>query len=337
MYKQDDHMDGRSGMLDANQANVFLTAAETLSFTQAARRLHMTQPSVSEHIRRLEQHYGTPLFMRSGRRLELTDAGATLLPLARQVVGLAVPVEETMDSLKGTMHGHLIVGCSTTPGKYLLPRLLASFMRLHPHVRATCQVASASVSLQHLTDGLVHVALASAREAGRDLEFRPFVTDPVVLITPLDHPWARRGWVIPDELLDEAFILREEGSGTRAAVREGLPEVGLSLQDLRVVLTLGNSEAIAMAVEEGIGIGFVSNMVAGRMFPGRVAVVRVEGLALAQEICLARHARRAATAVVAAFWDFANDPRQQAGAARGAGVPADDVLPAALAGAALPL
>jgi len=290
--------------MDAHQAHIFLAAAECLSFSEAARRLHLSQPSISEHIHRLEDQFRTTLFSRAGRRLRLTDAGATLLPMAREVVALSVRIDETMDSLQGSMHGHLMVGCSTTPGKYLLPPLLAAFMRRHPQVRANCQVTSRAVALQQLCEGQVHLALSSGAEAGRDLEFSRFFVDPIVLITPRDHPWARRGSVIADELLDEAFILREEGSGTGQAVRAGLPQVGLSLQDLRVVLMLGNSEAIAVAVEEGIGIGFVSNMVASKMFGGRVAVVPVKGLTLAQDIYLVRHARRPAGAVLSAFWDF---------------------------------
>jgi DNA-binding transcriptional LysR family regulator len=213
-----------------------------------------------------------------------------------------------MDSLKGEIHGHLTVGCSTTPGKYLLPGLLASFMRRHPRVRATCSVTGRAAAIQMLCQGHVQLALSSAAEAGRDLEFRRFIVDPVVLIAPLDHPWAQRRCVAPSELLNAAFILREEGSGTTTAVCEGLPQVGLALDQLRPVLTLGNSEAIAMAVEEGIGVGFVSSLVATKFFHGRVAIVAVEGLALAQDIYMVRHARRPATAAMTAFWNFIHDP-----------------------------
>ena len=298
-------------MLDAYQMNVFLTAAETLSFTAAAQRLHMTQPSVSQHIQVLEQHFGGPLFVRSGRRLRLTDAGAALIPLAREIVSLSLRAEETMESLKGEVHGHLMVGCSTTPGKYVLPHLLADFLRRHPHVRATCHVTQRRAALQMLCDGAVHLALSSARDACKDVEFRKFITDPVLLITPLDHPWARRECIEPEELLRTDFIMREEVSGTHTAVQNGLAEVGLSIQQLRTVLTLGNSEAIALAVEEGIGVGFVTRMVEAKLVHGRVARVQVRGLTMQQDIYLARHTRRAASAVQAAFWEFVHDPANE--------------------------
>lgn len=296
-------------MLDAHQMNVFLTAAETLSFTQAAQRLHMTQPSISQHIQVLEKHLNTSLFVREGRRLKLTDAGTALVPLAREMVTLSMRAEETMELLKGAVHGHMAVGCSTTPGKYVLPSLLAEFMRRHPLVTATCQVTSRRAALQALCEGAVQLALSSAREAlGRDVEFRRFMVEPVVLIAPLDHAWSRYEQIEPEELLTAPFILREEGSGTHTAARQGLAEVGLSIAQLRTMLTLGNSEAIALAVEEGVGVGFVTEMVAGRLVNGRVARIAVRGLTMQQEIFLARQARRAASATPDAFWNFVFDP-----------------------------
>jgi DNA-binding transcriptional LysR family regulator len=295
-------------MLDAHQLNIFLTAAETLSFTVAAKRLHMTQPSVSQHIQALETRFGAPLFIRSGRHLRLTDAGTTLVPLARELVSASLRVEETMESLKGDVYGQLVIGCSTTPGKYILPMLLAEFMRRHPGVTATCHVTPRRTAFDMLVEGTANFALASARDTHKDLEFKHFLTDPVLLIAPLNHPWARRTIVDPDDLLDVDFILREEPSGTFVAARDGLEEIGISIHQLRRVLTLGNSEAIALAVQEGIGVGFISHAVESRLVHGRVARIRVRGLSMHQDIYMARHIRRPATTAQTAFWHFAHDP-----------------------------
>ena len=148
-------------MLDTHQLNVFLIAADTLNFTQAARLLHMSQPSVSQHIQTLEQSFGHPLFVRLGRRIELTDAGRALVPLAREMVRRSIQIEETMKSLEGEVHGHLLVGCSTTPGKYILPQLLARFHHLNPKVRVSCTVAAQGEVFRMLCDGEVHVAMIS--------------------------------------------------------------------------------------------------------------------------------------------------------------------------------
>lgn len=292
-------------MLDVHQLNVFLASAETLNFTRAAKQLHMTQPSVSQHIQGLERHFDLPLFIRNGRNLELTDAGFALLPLAREAVSLSLRIDETMESLKGNIYGHLIVGCSTTPGKYILPHLLARFHNIYPQVRVTCRVSPQASALRDLAEGEDHFALFSLEHEGyRDIEAISFLCDPIVLIAPLDHPWAIRGEIEPKEMLEGSFIMRETDSGTFSAVQEALAEHNISTGDLNILITLGNAEAIALAVQEGIGVGFISRMVIERLCSGKVAEVTVRGLNICREIYIGRNQRRPATGAQTAFWDF---------------------------------
>jgi DNA-binding transcriptional LysR family regulator len=292
-------------MLDVHQLNVFLVSAETLNFTRAAKQLHMTQPSVSQHIHGLERYFELPLFLRNGRNLELTDAGMALLPLAREAVSLSVRIDETMESLKGKIYGHLIVGCSTTPGKYILPHLLARFHNIYPLVRVTCRVSPQTNALQELAQGEVHFALFSVdHESFADIEAISFFCDPIVLIAPLSHPWAKRGEIELHELVEGDFIMRESESGTFSAVRDALAAHNISTGDLNTLITLGNAEAIALAVQEGIGVGFISQMVIERLCSGRVAPVRVRGLDICRDIHIGRNQRRLATGAQTAFWDF---------------------------------
>jgi DNA-binding transcriptional LysR family regulator len=298
-------------MLDAHQLNVFLTAATTLNFTAAARQLHMSQPSVSQHIRELETFFDTQLFVREGRRIYLTDAGVALIPMAQRLVSASVQLEEKMRSLKEEVYGHLIVGCSTTSGKYILPFLLAEFLKRHPKVEATCHVASRAISIQMLCDGDVQLALASANEFCQDVEFKRLMADPVVLIAPLDHPWAKQGEIEPSELLRGSFIMREEGSGTRSIAAQGLQRVGLNIDQLPRVLTLGNSEAIALAVQEGIGVAFSTQSVVDYIVSSRVARVKIKGLTMQQDIYIGRHKRHPATVAQTAFWEFVQERERQ--------------------------
>lgn len=294
-------------MLDTHQLNVFLVAAETLNFTQAAQRLHMSQPSVSQHIQSLEQHFEQPLFIRSGRRIELSDAGSALFPMARELVNRSIQIEETMRSLEGEVHGHLLVGCSTTPGKYILPHLLARFHKLHPKVRVSCHVASQNQALEMAIEGDVHFALVSTpRLAVRDLELRKFMTDEIVLIAPVYHPWASRGEILPEELKEGVFIMREETAGTNSAVREALQKANIDLDELNTLMVLGNSEAIALAVREGLGLGFVSAVVVERLAKGNVAPIQIRGVKIEREIFVGRHTRKPATIAQRAFWKFFN-------------------------------
>jgi DNA-binding transcriptional LysR family regulator len=296
-------------MLDIHQLNVFMVAAEALNFTQAGQRLHMTQPSVSQHIQGLEAYFDKHLFYRNGRTLELTEAGLTLLPLARQAVELSQRIDEMMESLDGDVFGHLIVGCSTTPGKYILPQLLARLHSNYPRVRVTCQVHPQADALRKLAEGEVHFALYSMnKETYADIEALPFMCDPIILIVPLDHPWAQRGEIEPDELVEAQMIMREPNSGTYEKVRESLAQFNISMSDLHILITLGNAEAIALAVQEGIGVGFVSNIVVDRLCAGKVATVRVHGMDICREIYIGRNIRRPATSAQTAFWSSLYSP-----------------------------
>jgi DNA-binding transcriptional LysR family regulator len=294
-------------MLDIHQLNVFVVAAETLNFTQAAQQLHMTQPSVSQHIQFLERHFNIELFIRNGRNLELTDAGMALLPLAREAVALSIRTDETMDSLKGSIYGHLIVGCSTTPGKYILPNLLARFHRRHPQVRVTCNVSPQVDALKGLEEGNAHFALFSLpHDDFPDIEAISFLCDPITLIAPLDHPWAQCAEIDVQELVTSDLIMREASSGTFSAVREALAKHNISISSLRILITLGNAEAIAMAVQEGLGVGFVSKLVVERFCHDKVAEVRVRDMEICRQIMIGRNRRRPATNAQEAFWNFLN-------------------------------
>jgi DNA-binding transcriptional LysR family regulator len=292
-------------MLDIHQLNVFLVAAETLNFTQTAQQLHMTQPSVSQHIQGLERHFDAQLFFRNGRNLELTDSGMVLLPLAREAVVLSLRIDETMTSLKGDLYGHLIVGCSTTPGKYILPHLLARFHNKYPQVRVTCQVSPQLDALQSLEDGNAHFALFSLPHEGfPNIEAISFMCDPITLIVPLNHPWAQRAEIEAQELIESDLIMRETSSGTYSAVREALAKYNISVSDLRILITLGNAEAIALAVQEGIGVGFVSKLVVERLCRDKVTEVRIRDMEICRQIFIGRNSQRPATNAQEAFWSF---------------------------------
>lgn len=293
-------------MLDAHKMKVFLLVSETLSFTETAKRLHMSQPSVSQHIQSLEKMFEAPLFIRKGRNIDLTDDGKALKPLARDFVNLSTQIQETMKSLKGEIHGHLMVGCSTTPGKYVLPPLLAGFHNRYPRVQVTCQVTGEEASIKALCDGDIQVALTSSKHHlnNKYAEFHHYMTEPIVLIVPKSHRWAERKDIEPTELFEERYIMREPDSGTYQAVGETMLRAGLYIAELKTMLVLGNSEAIALSVEENLGVGFVSKMVVTNMGIERVAIVNVKGLAFSQDIFIGFQKRHPSSSTQTAFKEY---------------------------------
>ena len=299
-------------MLNFSEMQVFAAAAETENFSEAARQLHLSQPAVSQQIHSLERYLCVQLFQRSGRSVRLTDAGQILLPMARELLDLSQRIEGTMRSLEERVVGHLVVGCTTTAGKYVLPFVSAAFSQHHPGVRVTIQMCSDVSVVEPLLAREAHISVSNTKIVHRDMECLPFFTDHIILVVPADHPFARRSSVQPAGLLDQPFILREESSSTQHIVREGLAEQGITMDQLDVVMVVGNTEAIEIAVEHGLGIAFISRLAAKHGLDlGRIAEIPVEGLSLEHPLYVVRNSRCAKTLAQTHFWDFIQENRKR--------------------------
>ena len=298
-------------MLNFSEVEVFTVAAETKSFSEAARQLHLSQPAVSQQIRSLEQCLGVQLFHRSVQGVKMTDAGQVLLPKARELLNLSWQIEEQMHSLDDEVAGHLVIGCTTTAGKYVLPFLAATFIRHYPNVQVTVEMCNCDSVVEPLLAREIPLGISSTRIVHKDMECQPFFTDRVVLVVPAEHPFASRPSVRPSDLLDQPFILREKGSSTHRMVQEGLSKHNISLDQLQVVMVVGNAEAIEVAVEHGLGIAFISSLVARHgLEMGKLVKVPVEGVQLDRPLYVVRDSRCAKTPAQDRLWDFVREHRE---------------------------
>lgn len=292
-------------MIDWHDLEIFVTAARLQNFSATAQALHLSQPAITQRIQSLERQLQVKLFERQGRRVTLSEEGAYMQPLAEDLLLRAKRLEELMRSLQGKVVGHLIIGCSTTSGKYVLPGLLARFCEKYPGVRATIRIGSRLRMLEQLRQRKVHFAFSTARTEDAEITYHRFFNDEVVLIAPRDHPWAKREMITPFELLLERVILREEKSGTYHAMKEALAEADIAVNELRTVMTLGNSEAIIMAVEEGIGVGFVPKTAALRSLQlGGIKVIPIQGMQMCYTIWMACNTMHPATAAQMHFMEM---------------------------------
>ena len=209
-------------MLNFHELNVFVEAALAEKFSVAARRLYLSQPAVSLQIANLEKQFGVELFKRSGRSITLSETGKILLPMAQDALRQMKHIEEIMWGFKGVLVGELSIACSTTVGKYILPRLVAGFRRKYPDVRVVISVMSRRAALEWLLAGRAAIGVVSAKLGYGDITFEVFAEDEVVLIVPADHPWADGRTVEPGELPSVPFIMREATAGTYEVLAEGL-------------------------------------------------------------------------------------------------------------------
>ncbi len=299
-------------MIEVHEMRVFLAAAEEENFSAAARKLHLSQPAISFQIQALEQRLNLQLFARNGKRIELTETGRELMPLAREMVNLSTRIEENMCAQQGLVKGHLTIGCSTSPGKYILPRLVGAFHRQYPDVQVSVQVMERRAVEEKLIAKEIHLGVLGVCSKKKELECFPLWMDELVLLVGAQHAWANRAIIAPAELRDVDWILREPGAATRQVVLDALMEHDVAEEELRVAMELGSAEGVEAAVEAGHGISFVSRVAAQRGLElGRVKAIPVEGVAVQRVIYLARNRNRACTCAQLRFREFVESDEGQ--------------------------
>lgn len=299
-------------MLDLNRINVFIQVAATQSCSEAAKRLHLSQPTVSKHIQNLEADLNVKLFEREGGQFRITNAGMTLLPWARKIVRQATQVQEMMESMQDSVVGQLRIACTTTAGKYLLPHLAARFRQHYPGVQVFIQPCVRTEMTSRLLAEDADLGVVSSEVKENDLECQPFFTDYISLIVPESHPFSKRDSIEPADLLDVPIILREPTAGTRRVLQSELAKYDISFDEMNVLMEIGNSEAIVFAVAGNLGVSFVSRMASAyaRVW-GCVVDVPVEGLNLERRICIARRKLSHPNLVRDAFWAFIHAPENK--------------------------
>lgn len=262
----------------------FVTVVETGSFSSAARALSISQPAVTMQIQSLESELGVTLLERRFRRVELTEAGRVLLPVAERVIRELEAVREDIAALEGQVTGHLVIAASTTPGVYVIPRFLGGFLAENPRVEVTLLVADSSDVAAKVAEGEAGLGFTGAEVKAAHVCFCQIGTDELVVIAPLSSRLAG-SHVSAQALADQPFVIREQGSGTRQAREAVFHKLGIDSERLRVALELGSGEAVVTAVEGGLGIAVVSRLVAARALElGSVLELDVDGFPAARPL-----------------------------------------------------
>jgi len=256
------------------QLRVFTEVAKHLSFARAAEALHLTPPAVTMQIKELEGHVGLPLFDRQGRQVSLTTAGEYMLVYARKMLATLKDAEDAAARLQRLEVGTLTIGMVST-AKYFLPRLLAQFQSEHSGIEIKLAVGNREQLVRMLHGNEVDIAVMGRPPTELATRAEPFAAHPHVFVAPTDHPLLKIGHPSLESLRPYSFIVRERGSGTRAAMEKFLNAARL---EPRVVMEMTSNETIKQAVMAGMGLSFLSLHTLGlELEHGLIAVLDVEG------------------------------------------------------------
>ena len=245
------------GMED-HKLKVFCTVAETKSFSKTSEIIHLTQPAVSLQIQALEEMYETKLFDRSSSKVTLTPAGEVLYKYAKDILALYVSAEKVIGEMTGLVKGSIAIGAGSTIGNYLLPSVISDFRKAHPKIKVNLFVANMQRVIELLNAGNISLGLVEGDVKRQKMVVEKLISDELLVIVPTHHPWSKRKDVSVAELIDEPFILREAGSGTRQTIEKFFARHGITPQNMKVSMVLGSTQAIKEAVENGLGVSIIS-------------------------------------------------------------------------------
>ncbi|MFD2331343.1 LysR family transcriptional regulator [Cohnella sp. GCM10020058] len=255
---------------------VFVVAAEMRNFSRAAERLHMTQPAVSQHVRALETALGARLLDRSSKSVALTRAGEIVLRHAKEIGLLYDRMQEMVDELSGSVRGPLAIGASYTFGEYVLPRTLADLMRVYPDIKPSIAIANTAEIAERLRKRELDVGIVEGEEIGPGLESRRIAGDEMVIVAGAEHALAGADEVEGARLQEETWLVRERGSGTRAATEQMFETWGIRPPRM---MELGSTQLVKEMAEAGLGITLQSRWsLRKELESGALRLVLAQGL-----------------------------------------------------------
>jgi DNA-binding transcriptional LysR family regulator len=291
--------------MDLRRLEIFVKVAELGSFSRAAQALSLTQPTVSEHVRALEDELGVQLLDRLGRGAATTRAGHLLLGYAQRMLTLSREARQAIDQFQGRLSGELIIGGSTIPGEYVLPALVGQFKAKQAEISIVLLIGDSRQVTEWVEDGRVELGVVGAKPGQRILEARELMTDELVVVVPAEHAWARRQNVTLAEVQAEPMVVRERGSGSRQALEQALGDAGTSLAAFKLVGEMGSTQAIKQAVRAGVGISLVSRCAIEDELKARhLAALTIPGVSVDRAFYLVTHRERSRSPLAVAFLSF---------------------------------
>ena len=265
--------------METRHLQIFTAVYRTRSFTKAAEELFTSQPTISEHMKNLEDRLGCQLFDRLGRSISPTPEAELLYPKAVEILDEMHKLETGLATAAKTVSGELIVGASTIPGEYLLPARAAEFKSTYPDLSFEITIKDSGRIIDDISAHRIYLGVVGTELPAANLEYIPFESDELVLAaaTDLDIPTT----ITVDDLLHFDFLTREQGSGTGRTINQCLNQVGIDQRALKIRATLGSSTAIKEAVKTGLGIAFISKTaIRDELSQGTVKSIEVDGLSM---------------------------------------------------------
>lgn len=268
---------------------VFQSVAKNLSFTKASQDLFISQPAITKHIQELESTYQTRLFDRQGSKICLTESGKLLLEHCERILDDYKRLEYEMHLLHNEYKGGLRLGASTTIAQYVLPPLLASFIKKFPHISLSLTNGNTRDIEAALQEHSIDLGLVEGVFRLPNLKYTTFLEDELVAVTRTGSKLPVDDEITPEDLLNLPLVLRERGSGTLDVFERALLQHNIKLSSLQVLIYLGSTESIKLFLEHTDCIGIVSiRSITRELYSGQLRVVEIKGMPMLRDFSFAQ-------------------------------------------------
>jgi len=292
--------------MDLWQLQIFCKVIELASFSKAGQAIHLSQPTVSSHIKDLEMHIGCPLIDRLARRAVPTKAGELLHAYALRLLALRDETETALAEYQNHYKGRLQIGGSTIPGGYLLPKIIGGFNQVYPDIRISLMIGDSSGIVEKTLAGKIEMGVVGARFSERHLYETALTNDTLKLIVPPDHQWFDRASIAIDALRQEPMIVRETGSGTLEALKNAFNAKDLHLHDqFHIVAEIGSTAGVIAGIKSGLGVSILSTKaIEDDLKHQTLAALDIEGIDLQRQFYLVSDQRRTLSPLARAFQKY---------------------------------
>ena len=296
--------------LDIRQLETFVQVAKLRSFSKAAEKLYITQPTVTGHIQNLEREFGTILINRSGKKTSLTEAGSLLYKYALNIINTSEMAKFQLDSYKGRIQGHLDICSSSVPRKYLLPKIIKEFMKKYPNITFSLSDKDSKEVVKSILDGENDFGIVGAKYLSNNLKYLDILQDKILLVTPnnKNFPAENYSYLDKDIIFSQNIIMREKGSGTRELLEKELKKHDMDLKHLKVISIIEDTETIKNLVRLGVGISFLSERaIKNELELNQIKVFNIKDLDLFRKFYFVYHKNRQLSPLGETFKNFVLD------------------------------
>lgn len=265
---------------------IFIEVATHLSFSKAAEIMFISQPAISKHIKALEAFYKTTLFERTGNAVQLTKGGKLLFNRLREAKKIQNELEYDLSRLNEQVkaQGRLKLGASTTVALYIIPKILSAFHQQYPEVKISLLNRNTDTITKALTDQEIDIGIVEGKKKNSSILYQPFMKDEVVAVCSSKSPLAKRKILTVEELRNYPIVLREQGSGTLAALKYALEKNNIKLSDLKVGVRLSGTEALKNFLREDDCLGFLPRgSVTRELKDGDLTAVKIENFQIVRD------------------------------------------------------